>query len=161
MEEIYKEYSKIVYKYLLSLTSNVDVAEELMQETFYSAIKNIDSFRNNSSLKTWLCKIAKHKWIDYYKKSQKFHTTDIDALDENLLSYNLFEEDLLIRDKAIDLRKHINKLDEKSKEVLYLRIKAGFSFKEIASIMGKTEGWARITLYRAKLKLKEEIENEG
>lgn len=160
MEEIYKEYSKIVYKYLLSLTSNTDIAEELMQETFYSAIKNISNFRNDSSLKTWLCRIAKNKWIDYYKKSKKLHITDINKLDENLLSYNLFEEDFSNRDKIIDLHKNIHKLDENSKEVLYLRIKAGFSFKEIANIMGKTDGWARITLYRAKIKLKEEIENE-
>ena len=65
MEEIYKEYSKIVYTYLLSLTCNSELAEELMQETFYSAIKNINKFRNESSMKTWLCKIAKNKWFDY------------------------------------------------------------------------------------------------
>lgn len=160
MEEIYKEYSKIVYKYLLSLTSNTDIAEELMQETFYSAIKNINNFRNDSSLKTWLCRIAKNKWIDYYKNSKKLYTTNIDKIDENLLSYTLLEEDFANRDKIIDINKYIHKLDKPSQEVLYLRIKADFSFKEIANIMGKTEGWARIILYRAKLKLKEEIENE-
>ena len=65
MEEIYKEYSKYVFNYLLSFTNNVEIAEELMQETFYSAIKNIHKFRNDSSLKTWLYRIAKNKWIDY------------------------------------------------------------------------------------------------
>ena len=54
MEEIYKEYSKKIYSYLLSLTNNPDIAEELLQETFYSAVKNIKKFRNESSLKTWL-----------------------------------------------------------------------------------------------------------
>lgn len=71
MEEIYKEYSKIVYTYLLSLTCNSELAEELMQETFQSAIKNINNFRNESSMKTWLCKIAKNKWFDYLKNTKK------------------------------------------------------------------------------------------
>ena len=69
MEEIYKDYSNYVFNYLLSLTNNVEISEELMQETFYSAIKNIHKFQNNSSLKTWLYKIAKNKWINYYKKN--------------------------------------------------------------------------------------------
>ena len=49
MEEIYKEYSKIVYNYLLSLTGNSEIAEELMQETFYNAVKNINKFRNREN----------------------------------------------------------------------------------------------------------------
>ena len=71
MEEIYKEYSKKVYRYLLTLTNNEDVAEELLQETFYSAVKNINKFRKESSIKTWLYVIAKNKWIDYCKKEKK------------------------------------------------------------------------------------------
>ena len=71
MEEIYKEYSKIIYNYLFSLSNNTDIAEELMQETFYSAVKNINKFKNESSLKTWLSKIAKNKCFDYYKKQKE------------------------------------------------------------------------------------------
>ena len=51
MEEIYKEYSKLVYNYLFSLTNDIELSEELMQETFYSAIKNIDKFN-------YTCKIS-------------------------------------------------------------------------------------------------------
>ena len=56
--------------------------------------------------------------------------------------------------------KKIHKLDEKTREVIYLRIRSEFSFKEIGTIVGKSEEWARITFYRAKLKLKEEFDNE-
>lgn len=85
MEEIYKEYSKYVFNYLLSLTNNAEIAEELMQETFYSAIKNIHKFQNNSSLKTWLYKIAKNKLIDYCKKNKKIKEIDIDKVDAKFL----------------------------------------------------------------------------
>lgn len=159
MEELYKEYSKIVYNYLLYFTNNTDIAEELMQETFYSAVKNINKFKNESCIKTWLCKIAKNKWIDYYNKTLKLKEVNIDNINEKYLSINPIEEEFLNKEELLDIYKRIHKLDEKSKEVVYLRIRASFSFKEIANIMEKTEAWARITFYRAKLKLMEESEN--
>ena len=160
MEEIYKEYSKYVFNYLLSFTNNVEISEELTQETFYSAIKNIHKFQNNSSLKTWLYKIAKNKLIDYYKKTKKMQELDIYEVNDKFLFINSFEEDYADREELINIYKKIHKLDEKSKEVIYLRIKCEFNFKEIGDIMGKSEEWARITFYRAKIKLKEDFENE-
>lgn len=160
MEEIYKEYSKIVYNYLLSLTCNSEIAEELMQETFYSAVKNINKFRNESNIKTWLCKIAKNKWIDYLSKSRKSNEVAIDEIEEKFLLVNSFEEEFSNKEKVIDLYKKIHNLDEKTREVIYLRIRADLNFKEIGLIMGETENWARVTFYRAKVKLKEEFDNE-
>ncbi len=157
MEEIYKEYSKCIFNYLLTFTRNVDVAEELMQETFYSAILNIHKFKNNSSLKTWLCKIAKNKWIDYYKKSKKIEKINIEELKENIFLTYSFEDEY---SNKTDIYRNINKLDKKTQEVIYLRVKGNLTFKEIGSIMGKTEEWARVTFYRGKVKLKEDMENE-
>lgn len=160
MEEIYKEYSKIVYNYLLSLTCNSDLAEELMQETFYSAVKNINKFRNECSMKTWLCRIAKNKWIDYLKKANISSEVSIDEIEEKFILVNSFEEEFSNKENVIDLYKKIHKFDEKTREVIYLRIRADLSFKEIGEIMGETENWARVTFYRAKVKLKEEFDNE-
>ena len=160
MEEIYKEYSKIVYNYLLSLTCNSELAEELMQETFYSAVKNINKFRNECSMKTWLCRIAKNKWIDYLKKANKSSEVSIDEIEEKFILVNSFEEEFTNKENVIDLYKKIHKFDEKTREVIYLRIRVDLSFKEIGEIMGETENWARVTFYRAKVKLKEEFDNE-
>ena len=160
MEEIYKEYSKIVYNYLLSLTNDAELSEELMQETFYSAVKNINKFRQESSMKTWLCKIAKNKWTDYYKRLKKKNETTIDDIDEKFLLVNSFEEEFANKSAVLDLYKKIHNLDEKTREVIYLRIRADLSFKEIGLIMGESEVWARVTFYRAKTKLKEEFDDE-
>ena len=80
MEEIYKDYFQYVFSYLLSFTNNPEIAEELTQETFYSVIKNIHKFQNNSSLKTWIYKIAKNKLIYYYKKIKKIKKMNIDEV---------------------------------------------------------------------------------
>lgn len=160
MEEIYKEYSKKIYSYLLSLSNNPDIAEELLQETFYSAIKNIKKFRNESSLKTWLYTIAKNKWIDYCKKIKKLNEVKIIENSEDISSNTTLEEEYLSRNELFNICKIINKMDEKTKDVVYLRIFTNFSFKEIASIIGKTEENARTIFFRAKNKLKEELKNE-
>ncbi len=160
MEEIYKEYSKIVYSYLISLTNNPEVAEELMQETFYSAVKNINKYRGEASLKTWLCRIAKNKWLDYLKKVKQTYEIGIDEIEEKFLLVNSFEEEFSNKESVLELYKKIHKLDEKTREVIYLRIRADLTFKEIGTIMGESEQWARVTFYRAKVKLKEEFENE-
>ena len=145
MEEIYNEYAEVIYNYLLTLTNKSDIAEELLQETFFSAVKNINKFRGDSDIKTWLCKIAKNKYIDYYNKSKKIKS---------------FEDDFFNKENLFNTFKKIHKLDEKSKEVVYLRISTNFSFKEIGNIMGKTEQWAKTRFFRAKKFLKGDFKYE-
>lgn len=160
MDEIYNKYSIIVYKYLLALTNNKDLSEELMQETFYNAIKNINTFKNDSNIKTWLCKIAKNKWIDYLKRNHKYKNIDICKISEFYFNNESFEDSFIDKENLLNLYKKIFSLDENSKNVVLLRVKSDFSFKEIGQILEKSENWARTTYYRAKLKLKEMIDNE-
>ena len=154
MEEIYKKYSKLVYKYLYTLTRDIEISEELTQETFYSAIKNLKNFRNECKISVWLCQNAKHKWIDYLSKNKKTIPFDEQIIDKNLF---LDESDKIIEKN--DLYENINKLDKETKNVFYLRLKSELSFKEIGEILGKSEQWARITFYRGKIKLKKGLKN--
>lgn len=161
MEELYKEYSKLVYNYLYGLCKQKEIAEELTQDTFYKAIKNVAKFRNDCKVSTWLCQIAKNIWIDYLNNEKKAKIIPFDDNIENLFIEKTLENDLEERTEIIDLYKQIHKLDEKTKEVCLLRIRGELSFKEIGEILGKTEEWARITYYRGKIKLKENLERKG
>ena len=71
IEEIYKEYSTSVYKYLFCLTQNKDISEDLTQETFALAVKDIKKFRGDCKLSVWLCQIAKHLWYKELKKKNR------------------------------------------------------------------------------------------
>lgn len=160
MDEIYKKYSRIIYNYLLSLTNNPELAEDLMQETFYSAVKNINKFRRECSIKVWLCEIAKNKWLNKIKKEKwKIFSENIEDIDE-LLYEDTFENEIISREEITELYKQISKLDERTKEVIYLRIRAELSFREIGDILNKSEEWARIVFYRGKIKLKEWMSDE-
>lgn len=159
MEEIYEKYSTLIYHYLYGLTHDVELSEELMQETFYSAFKGIHKFKGDSKISKWLYEIAKNKWKDYLRKNSKRKSISLN--DEGMLENLVFEEDFVERlntkSELISLYKLIHKLDEDVRELFYLRVNGNLSFKEIGKIIGKSEEWARVNFYRGKLKLKEEL----
>ena len=154
MEEIYKEYFKTVKKYLFCLTHNNDIAEELTQETFYKAVKNIHTFKDDCKISVWLCKIAKNTWLDSIKKNKNIKDMADNELFE-IESLETTDETVISNQGKLELYKKIQKLDEKTRDVIYLRITGDLNFKEIGDIFNKTENWARITFYRGKQKLKE------
>ena len=156
IEEIYKEHSNTVYKYLFCLTGNEDLSEELTQETFAIAVKEIKKFKGNCKVSVWLCQIAKHLW--YKKKKKKKRNISIEEISDIQDSENL--ENLIInKEEKLKLFKDIQKLDEKSKELIYLRMVGNLDFTEIGEILGKTANWARVNFYRAKQKIREVNKN--
>ena len=160
MDAIYKKYCKCVYNFLYKLTNDIELSEELTQETFYTAIKKINTLNKKESIRTWLYQIAKNKWKDYLKKSKKANI-DLDKNTvENLVANYDIEEDMIAKDNIIEFYKKIHMLDIDTREIIYLKIIRNFTFKEISQILGKNEEWARKKFYRGKLKLKESLRNE-
>lgn len=156
IEQIYNQYFKTVKKYLYCLTRNNDIAEELTQETFYKAVQKIHTFRGNCKISVWLCQIAKNIWYNELKKNKRLQSIE----NIEIISEEDTEAKIIANEKKIDIYKRMQKLDEKTREVMYLRITGELSFKEIGNILGKTENWARVTFYRGKQKIKEVEEDE-
>lgn len=156
IEDIYKEHSKTVYRYLLSLTQNADLSEELTQETFYQAIKSINRFDGSCKVSTWLCAIAKNQLMSYNRKNPV-----TDMLTETTLIVESPETQVTASLNRLDILKKLHQLPEPGREILHLRLFGNLSFREIGEVMGKSENWARVTYYRAKEQLRKECrENE-
>ena len=158
MEQIYKEYFETVHKYLFCLTHNNNISEELTQETFCRAVEKIDTYRGDCKMSVWLCQIAKNAWYDYCRRNKR-EVNIGDTINIENTSQTL-EEQIVAKDEKIELYKKMQGLDEKTREVMYLRISGELSFKEIGVILNQTENWARLTFYRGKIKLKEVGEDE-
>ena len=155
MDEIYQSYALTVYKYLLSLCRNDDLAEELTQETFYQAVKSIKRFDGSCHISTWLCAIAKNQFLSYQRKHPKMQEIEIsDSVTPSP------EEDAVAYENRVELLKRLHMCPEPYREVLYLRIFGDLSFKEIGDILSKSENWARVTFYRGKEKLRKELEKK-
>lgn len=153
-EEIYRLYFRDVYLFILAKSENPDIAEEITQETFYKALKNIDKFKGTCAVKTWLCQIAKNTYLTHLKK-QKYlanEETDLASLDSESA-----EVLYLRKNESLSLYKVLHYLEEPYKEVFTLRTLGELSFKEIGDIFERKEGWARVTYHRAKLKIQELI----
>ena len=153
LTKIYEENAMAVYKYLLCLTNNSDISEELTQETFYQATKSIGSFRGDCKVSVWLCSIAKRLWYRELEKRKRRISVPIEEIDEQLISTQDIEEDYLLNVEKVELFRLLHSLDDKTREVMYLRLTGELSFAEIGEILGNTENWARVTFYRGKQKL--------
>lgn len=154
-ERIYIEHFNNVYKYVLSLCRNEELAEEITQETFYKAIRKLDEFDGKCKLYVWLCQIAKNTYYSYLKKQKKYSTEEID-------DNKLFDNGINVIDKvtAFHLHQLLHELEEPYKEVFTLRIYADLPFSQIGELFNKSDSWARLIFYRAKLKIRRKLDED-
>lgn len=150
-EELYREYSTQVYKFVFSFCHNHLLAEEITQETFYRAIKSIHRYDGTCKVYVWLCQIAKHVWYQELDKERKRNSDELE--DPPSSNSNSTESQFILAQDKMDLFKKLHLLDPNTKEVLYLRLTGEFTFREIGEILGRDETWARVTFYRGKQKL--------
>ena len=160
IDKIYRKYGEIVYKYVFCLTGNKDETQEIVQETFLVAVRDINKFRGECKISTWLCQISKYIWYKKLKKEKSKKEIPIDNLQISLFIEKSLEENFCDKEDKIQLFKKLQTLDEDTKNVMYLRILGNFEYNEIAEIMNKTSNWARVVFFRGKQKLKEEMDNE-
>lgn len=158
-EEIYQLYFKDVYLFVLAMSGDANIAEEITQETFFKVLKNIERFEGRCSVKTWLCQIGRNTYLSYQKKQKHFvmQPDNRGKIESASIQENDVEANYIHRDEARTIYKVLQKLDEPYKEVFTLRILGDLSYTEIGEIFGRKEGWARMTYHRAKLKIKEMI----
>jgi len=155
-EKLYNSYYMQVYSYVVSISKNQELAEEITQNTFCKAISSKLPFQGNSGELTWLCSIAKNLYLDELRRRQ--HIADSHELGEISSDENT---EGAAADSDIAFRIHIvlHRLEEPYKEVFQLRVFGELSFAQIAKIFGKTETWARVTYHRAKIKIQERMDD--
>ena len=155
-QNIYEEYARPVYRFLLSLTGKEDLAEELLSETFYQAFKHIDRFEGRCSLYTWLCQIGKNAWLKECRRNNRYIETTFEDL-------KLFDESPALEEQVINKELYrktlvaLQELPECYRDVFILHAIGEVKLKEIACIYGKTESWARVTYFRAKQQIAQEV----
>ena len=148
-EEVYRLYFADVYKYILALSRDEAVAEEVTQETFFKALTAIDSFRGDCQLRVWLCQIARNQYLSLCRERKRFGEPAPEQGDSGI------EAGFADREDARRLHVLLHGLPEPYKEVFSLRTFGELPFSQIGELFGKTESWARVTYFRARQKLKE------
>jgi RNA polymerase sigma-70 factor (ECF subfamily) len=156
VEELYKDYFHDVFLYIRSLSADEHLAEDITQETFFKAMKSVNSFRGDCDIRVWLCQIAKNLLYTHNKKQKRYTGEEVP---ETVPDTSVNMEELLENDQqSMNIHRVLHTLVEPYKEVFTLRVFGELSFRQIGDIFGKTESWARVTFHRAKLKIIEELE---
>ena len=130
IEEVYKKHARSVYRFLLSLCHDADMAEEMTQETFYRAVYSIEKYDDSCKISVWLCQIAKHVWYQELRKQNRHAAQELteDIPDS---STSTPEQPLLLTSDKLSLYKSIHALSEPMREVVHMRLSGEFSFSEI------------------------------
>lgn len=155
LEQVYREHSRLVYRFLLSRCGDPDLAEELTQETFCRAVQASQRFDGSCRVSTWLVAIAKNLLREEQRRRPAAELTE-----ETSPPAPAAEQEALTGLARLELLQKLHGLGEPAREVVHLRTLGGLSFREIGQVCGKSENWARVTFYRAKERLKKEMEKD-
>ena len=154
-ETIYRSYFTDVELYLRAICRDNHLAEELTEQVFFQALKNLDKFRGDSDIRTWLCAMGKNCYLTHLRK-----TKQLEPLEEMQIPdprQNL-EEILADKEQAIAIHRVLHALPEPYKEVFSLRVFGQLSFEDIGGLFGRTANWACVTYHRARRKIQEQME---
>lgn len=157
MEELYRQYVQIVYRFLMSACRDSRLAEDLTQETFLRAWESLERFDHSCRISTWLCQIAKHVLYQHWEKYGRERPAEPDL---QIPAPEDTESQALRRVELAEVLEAFWALGPDMRQVVSLRAMEGLTYKEIGGIMGKSENWARVTYFRAKEILAREAHHE-
>lgn len=159
IKKLYEEYKQDVFRYLVSLTHNPTLSEDLTSETFLGAIKSLPNFKGKSDIKTWLFSIARHKWYEHLRKEKQDISLE-DLTKIYIANKNDFELQILSKEILDRILFLLEKEPERVRNIVWMRIE-GYSFYEIAKVYDISESATRVIDFRAKKKIREILEKEG
>ena len=159
IKKIYEEYKHDVFIYLVSLTKDASLSEDLVSETFLSVIKSLHRFKGESSIKTWLFSISRNKWYEHLRKEKS--TISLDDLAYHYINgESNLEEKAIQKDISNKILYLLDNEQSRTKDIVLMRIE-GYSYFEISQKYGISESSARVIDYRAKKKIKDILTKEG
>ncbi len=153
--ELVNTYKDLVFTLALKMVKNREEAEEVSQDTFIKAFKNLSKFKGDSKFSTWLYKITYHNCLDRFKKNEKeYNTRSI----ETMVSFNVSSSDDILKsmekeDRAKMLKECLEELPEEERTVLWFFYYKELSLKEIIEVTQFSEGNIKVKLHRARKRL--------
>ncbi len=148
IEELFAKYYNDALLYTLSLTKNLPLAEELVSDAFYTALKTAEGEVLN--FKAWLLKVCRNLFLNSLRKSKR-----LEEIDENLADDRESALESIIRKEEYRALYHaISLLNPPQKEIITLFYFEDLSIKDIALVVGKSEAVVKVTLFRGREALK-------
>lgn len=155
--ELVERHEKFLLKVVVRMTRDLDAAEDIVQEAFIKAFRRLHLFEGRSSFRSWLYQIALNTARNRFRRSNR-ESIGTDHFDVAIESES--ESQMIAVDVREVIQKEVDKLPERQRMALSLRIFEDLSFKEIADLMQCPYDTAKANYRHALLKLKERLEGD-
>ena len=159
-QKLYELYNKAMFNTSFRIVNDRAEAEDVLQESFIDAFKNIHHFENRSSFGSWLKQIVVNKSINVIRK-RKMDIVDIEKTQVGEMPEENVIDEKEIQWKIQEVRKAIQELPDGYRAVLTLYLLEGYDHEEISQILNVKESTARTQYIRAKHKLLMNLKNGG
>ena len=154
-EEVYRAHAGRLYKLMFRMAGSAHEAEDLLQEVFLHAHRKLGSFRGESSLGTWLYRLAVNHCLDALRGRQAKMTRVTDSLDEEGAAELATPSPVVpTAVSRLDLERAIARLPAGCRAAFVLHDVEGFEHNEIAKLLGVSEGTSKSQVHKARMKLR-------
>lgn len=158
IDKLYDAYFKDVHRYLLKLTGNEALADDLTSDVFFKALSSVDRFRGDCEIKVWLLRIAKNCYYSSRRKSVRTESLEAAEALQLLAEGTDVSAAVINKMEAERAKRIIASLPEQYREVFTWRVFGELGFDEIGAMFGKTANWACVTYHRARKMIIKEME---
>ena len=154
-EELYRAHSARLYSLLLRMVGGTEDAEDLLQDVFLQAHRKLDSFRGDSSLGTWLYRLAVNQCLDYLRGRQSKMARVTESFEDEAVQEPAAPSPVVpAAISRVDLERAIARLPEGCRLAFVLHDVEGFAHHEVAGLLGISEGTSKSQVHKARLKLR-------
>lgn len=154
-EELYRAHSARLYSLLLRMVGAAEDAEDLLQDVFLQAHRKLDSFRGESSLGTWLYRLAVNQCLDCLRGRQSKMTRITESFEDEAVQEPASPAPAIpAAISRVDLERAIARLPEGCRLAFVLHDVEGFAHHEVAGLLGISEGTSKSQVHKARLKLR-------
>jgi len=147
-QDFYKRQKDKLFSYLMRLTGDYHLSMDIMQESF---MRCLEKYRNKTMNNSLLYTIARNVLIDLRRRDKKKENLEHDVIDQTADQ----ENDFRIKQEYRRVLSAMSKLEEDEREVLALVLTEDLKYREIASVLGINEGNVKVKVHRARLRLRE------
>lgn len=154
-EQLYRAHAGRLYTLIARMVASAETAEDLLQEVFLNAYRKVGGFRGDSSLGTWLYRMAVNHCLDYLRGRQSKMARTTDSIEDEGIAEPVAAAPLVASAiHRLDLERAIAKLPAGCRTAFVLHDVEGFQHHEIASMLGISEGTSKSQVHKARVKLR-------
>jgi RNA polymerase sigma-70 factor (ECF subfamily) len=149
---LYREQAPRIFALTRRMGGSAEDGEDLLQEIFLQAYRKLDSFKGDSSIGTWLYRLALNHCLDYVRGRRAKMDKVTDTLDDDSAFEPVARRDMPIA--RLDLERAIERLPEGCRDAFVLHDVEGFDHKEVGRLLGVAEGTSKSQVFKARMKLR-------